>query len=229
MECLRARRRPARRLFLLQGGKGLEAIERAAADIPTEYCGRGDLDRRATGQTHQGVILETEPLPIARAEDWVKESFADDALVIVLDCIEDPHNFGAIVRTAVGCDVAGIVFGKDRSAPVSAVAAKAAAGAMEHAPLVRATNIVRCIDGLKEAGFWVAALDEGGAESIWEANLTGKMAIVIGNEGAGVRKLVRQHCDLAVSIPLPGAIKTMNASVSAAIALAECVRRRQAK
>ena len=227
LECLRAGRRPARRLFLLDRGKGLDEIEKAAANVPIEYTNRGDLDRRANGQTHQGVILETEPLPIANGDEWVKSEFAEDAIVIVLDGIEDPHNFGAIVRSAVGCGVAGIVFGKDRSAPISAVSAKSAAGAMEHAPLVRAVNLVRCLDGLKEAGFWVAALDEEGAESIWEANLSGRMAIVVGNEGHGVRPLMRKHCDLAVTIPLPGVIKTMNASVSAAIALAECVRRRQ--
>lgn len=228
LECLRVGRRSARRLFLLEGGKGLEAIEAAAATVPIEYCRRQELDDRAPGQTHQGVVLEADPIPVARAEDWVKATFADDAIVVVLDGVEDPHNFGAIARTAVACGCDAIVFGKDRSAPLSATSQKSAAGAFEHATLVQATNLVRCVDALKEAGFWIAAMDEDGAEALWDANLCGRIALIVGGEGRGVRPLMRKHADFIVSIPLPGPIHTLNASTSVAVVLAEIVRQRRA-
>jgi len=141
--------------------------------------------------------------------------------------VQDPHNLGAVVRSAAACGAAGVLFAKDRSAPLSPAAVKAAAGAMEYVDLVQATNLARALGVLKKAGFWVAGLEAEGAKVLWDADLGGRMALVVGSEGKGIRRLVREQCDLLVRIPLTGPITSLNASVSAGIALAECVRQRR--
>ena len=226
-ECLRAGKRPARRLFLLKSGKGLDEYERAAPGIPVERRSRSELDQMTDDAVHQGVVLEAGALPVHNADVWLDQTFPPDALVVVLDGIEDPHNFGAIVRSAAACGVYAVVFGKDRAAPISPTSVKSAAGGMEYVELVRATNLVRVLDGLKEHGFWVGALSADAAQVVWDADLTGKIALVIGSEGKGVRRLVREHSDFELAIPLSGPITQLNASVSAAIALYECRRQRE--
>jgi 23S rRNA (guanosine2251-2'-O)-methyltransferase len=228
-ECLRARKRTARRLFVLRGAKDIDAIRRTAGAVPIEECDRAGLDALAGGVAHQGVILEADPLPVLSERDLPRIPYSPDAVVVVLDGIEDPHNFGAIVRSAAACRAAAVVFGKDRAAPISPAAVKSAAGAMEYIPLVAATNLVRAIDALKQAGFWIAALDAAAPQLLWEADLSGRVALVIGSEGKGLRRLVRERCDFHLRIPLSGPITSLNASVSAAIALAECLRQRTTK
>lgn len=229
LECLLAGKRRAHRLFLQGGVKGLDEIRKAAQGLPIDTRTRRDLDALAEGALHQGVILEANPLPVLKDSEWLARPCPDHAVVVVLDGIEDPHNFGAIVRSAAACDAAAVVFTKDRSAPLSPVAVKSAAGGMEHIDLVRATNLVRCLEGLKEAGFWSVGLDAEADRTIWETNLKGRIALVIGGEGKGLRRLVREHCDFHARIPLTGPITALNASVSAAIALVECSRQRQGK
>ncbi len=226
LECLRAGRRSPRKLFVLRNAAGLDellALKRSAQVIE---CTRQDLDDLARGQVHQGVILEAGPLPLWTIEEWAERPFAPDAVVAVLDCIEDPHNFGAIVRSACALGAAGVVFTKDRSAPLSSAAMKSAAGAMEYIDLVQATNLARGLDALKQAGFWVAGLDAAGERTIFDADLSGRIALVIGGEGKGMRRLTAERCDFLLNIPIAGPITSLNASVSAAIALAECCRRR---
>ena len=225
-ECLRAKRRAARKLFELRGAKELEAIRAEAAGLPVVECSRSELDVLADRLSHQGVVLEADPLPIRKAEEWAAAPFPPDCIVVVLDGVEDPQNFGAIVRSATACGAQAVVFGKDRAAPISPASAKSAAGAMEHIDLVRATNLVRTLDLLKGQGFWAAALDVDGDRVLWEADLTGRIALVVGSEGKGIRRLVREHCDLHLRIPLAGPIESLNASVSVGIALAECLRQR---
>ncbi|HIJ65476.1 MAG TPA: RNA methyltransferase, partial [Candidatus Hydrogenedentes bacterium] len=140
-ECLRAKKRGAIRLFTLHGAKGLGHIRDEASGIPVEACDRRKLDTLACGAVHQGVVLEAEPLPVSRADEWAAGPFPADGLVVVLDGVEDPHNFGAIVRSAVACGACAVVFGKDRAAPISPTSVKSAAGAMEYVDLVRATNL----------------------------------------------------------------------------------------
>lgn len=175
---------------------------------------------------HQGVILQADPIRTPRAEDWDWNRLPADALVIALDGVEDPRNFGAIVRSAAACGAHAIVFPKDRAAPITGSAIKSAAGAMEYIELVQATNLVRTLDALKESGFWVAALDADGSQYLWDADLKGRVVLVIGSEGFGIRRLVSEHCDFHLKIPLQGPITSLNASVSAAIAMAECMRQR---
>lgn len=227
LESLRAGRRAPRRLIVLRGATGLEDI-RAAAAIPVEEAAREDLDRLAPGLAHQGVILETDPLRVFELRGWLdKGPFAPDAFLVVLDGLEDPHNFGAIIRTAAACGAAGVLFAKDRAAPLSPAVFKAAAGGVEYVDLIQVTNLARSLRQLKEAGFWAAALEADAQQILWDADLRGRMALVIGGEGHGIRRLVRENCDLEVRIPISGPITSLNASVSAAIAMAECVRQRR--
>ena len=226
-EALRAGKRPARKLFLLAGGKGLDEIRHAASGVPLEHCNRRDLDKKSQGTTHQGVVLEAGPLPVFDADQWSQGEFSDGSTILVLDGIEDPHNFGAIVRSAAACGADAVVFAKDRSAPISPASVKSAAGGMEYVDLVRATNLVRAVDGLKESGFWIVALDAAGEKTLWEIDLGGRVALVVGSEGKGIRRLLREHCDMGLRIPITGPITSLNASVSAAVALMECCRRRE--
>ena len=226
LECLRAQRRKARRLFLLRGAKGLDQIRRAAQAVPIEERSRVELERMTKGATHQGVLLEADPLPVLELADWLARPLPKDAILVILDCIEDPHNFGAIARSAAACGATGLLFAKDRTAPLSATAQKSAAGAMEYLDLIRVTNLARSLSKLKEAGFWVTGLEADSPQLLWEADLSGRVALIIGSEGKGLRHLVRQHCDFQLRIPLQGPITSLNASVSAGIALAECLRQR---
>ena len=226
LECLRAGKRKAHKLFLLEGAKGLESFRAAAGDVPIVECARAGLDRLLPHALHQGVLLQADPLPILNADAWSRSAFEDDCVIVALDGVEDPHNFGAIVRSAAACGARAVMFAQDRAAPVSPAAVKSAAGGMEYVDLIQAANLVRSIDALKSAGFWVAALHADAPQPIWEADLTGRVVLVIGGEGKGIRRLVNEHADFHLRIPLTGPITSLNASVSAAIALVECRRQR---
>lgn len=229
LECLRAKRRAAKKLFLLRSGKGLDELRAAAKGVPVVEATRDELDRVSGEQMHQGVVLQAAPLPLIDLTVWIERLNDPSAFCAVLDEIEDPHNFGAIVRSAAALGAGAVVFGKDRAAPLSPAALKAAAGAMEYVPLIQVTNIARALETLKQANFWCAALDADAEKDLWHADLKGRNAIVIGNEGEGLRRLVRETCDYALRIPIGGPISSLNASVSAALALAECARQRSSK
>ena len=227
LECLRTKRRAAHRLWMLAGAKGLEPIRAAAGQVPCAECTRRELDALVPETPHQGVILEADPLPIRSIDDWIEECTSAQTTVVVLDGIEDPHNFGAIVRSAAACGAMGVVIGKRRSAPISPASLKSAAGAMEHIDLVEVTNLVRGLDVLKQTGFWSVGLEADAPAAIWETDLSGRIALVVGSEGKGIRRIMREACDFHARIPLTGPITSLNASVSAAIALAECLRQRR--
>lgn len=224
LECLKADRRTARRLHLFEGGKNQSDLISAAPNIPVEWATRAELDYLSHDGVHQGVILEADPLPLLDLGNWIEDRSGPQSLVVILDCIEDPQNFGAIARSAVACGASALIFGKDRSAPITPAVLKAAAGAMEYIDLIQATNLPRAIEALQKASFWVAGLDAEGEKLIWDADFSGRTGLVIGNEGKGIRPLVKKKCDYMVHIPISGPISSLNASVSAAIALAECVR-----
>jgi len=194
--------------------------------VPLEECGRRELDALVRGTVHQGVVLEADPLPVHRADRWLASHAQADAVIVALDGVEDPHNFGAIVRSAAAFGAQAVLFAKDRAAPLSPAAVKSAAGGMEYVDLIQATNLVRALDACRKADFWAAALDAAAPQALWEADLAGRLVLVVGAEGKGIRRLVREHCDLHLHIPLAGPIASLNASVSAAIALAECARQR---
>jgi 23S rRNA (guanosine2251-2'-O)-methyltransferase len=145
---------------------------------------------------------------------------------VVLDGLQDPHNLGAVIRSADALGAHGVVLPKDRSVGVTPAVARASAGAVEHVPVARVTNLSRALEELKASGLWVAAADPAGDQLLWGARLDGPLAVVIGAEGAGVRPGVLKHCDLRLRIPMEGRVASLNASVSAALVLYEVARQR---
>jgi 23S rRNA (guanosine2251-2'-O)-methyltransferase len=226
LEALRSGKRRGHCLYALRRARDLDELRAEAKGLPIEEVDRDELDRLAEGVTHQGVVLRADPLPILGLKEWLGWASSQGGLVVVLDGVEDPRNFGAIVRSASACGASAVLFAKDRAAPLSPASVKAAAGAMEYMDLIRITNVSRSLQSLKDAGYWTAALTAEGDQVLWDADFRGPMALVIGNEGKGIRPLVLAQCDLKLRIPLQGPITSLNASVSAAIALAECMRQR---
>lgn len=223
LECLRAGRRIPRHLYFLEDAKGLEPIL-APANLPRTACSRDQLDTLAHGVLHQGVVLVAEPLRTWGVRDWLRDRAGATTLVVALDGIEDPQNFGAIVRSVAAFGAGAVLFAKDRAAPISPASVKAAAGAMEHLDLIQETNLARAIEHMKEANFWSYGLDADGSSDLWSVDLHGRVLLVVGNEGSGIRRLVLERCDYTVRIPIEGPISSLNASVSAAVALAEWAR-----
>lgn len=181
------------------------------------------LDRMANGENHQGVIAMISAYSYVSVNDII--SGKDDAFVIICDKITDPHNLGAIIRTAncVGAD--GVIIPKRDSAGVNSVVMKTSAGAVEYTPVAKVTNLASTIDKLKEQGFWITAADMDG-QSMYDIDFKGKIAIVVGSEGKGVSRLVREKCDFIAQIPMYGEINSLNASVAAAVLMYEAVRQR---
>ena len=181
------------------------------------------LDRMANGENHQGVIAMISAYSYVSVNDII--SGKDNAFVIICDKITDPHNLGAIIRTAncVGAD--GVIIPKRDSAGVNSVVMKTSAGAVEYTPVAKVTNLASTIDELKERGFWITAADMDG-QSMYDIDFKGKIAIVVGSEGKGVSRLVREKCDFIAQIPMYGEINSLNASVSAAVLMYEAVRQR---
>lgn len=168
---------------------------------------------------HQGVMIEVESFKYKNLED-----IENLERVIILDKIEDPHNLGAIIRSAESFDISAVIIPERRAAQVNPTVYKTSAGAINNMDIVRVVNISRCIEKLKEMGFWVYGLDGEGEDSLRDTNLEGKVALVVGNEGSGISKLVAKNCDKLVKIPMYGKINSLNASVAAAIAMYELVR-----
>lgn len=227
LESLRAGKRSARKLILLRSGNGLEELRAAAGRIEVVEVSRGELDRLVDGANHQGVVLETGALPIYELGSWLKRHPEEDSILVVLDSIEDPQNFGAIVRSACACGAAGVIFPKAHSAPLTATVCKASAGATEYIDLIQVGNLTQALDELKKAAYWVVGLDAEGDKKLWDVDLRGRIVLIIGSEGKGMRRLVREQCDHLAKIPISGAITSLNASASAAIALSECLRQRK--
>lgn len=195
--------------------------------IPIMKVEKSALDRLAPGQAHQGVCAYVSAYAYAELEDIfrIAEERGEDPFIIVLDNLEDPHNLGAIMRTAECAGAHGIIIPKRRACGLTEVVAKASAGAIEYMPCVKVTNIAQTIEELKERGIWVAACDMGGQE-YYKANLKGKLAVVIGSEGFGISRLVREKCDFVVSMPMVGRITSLNASNAAAVIIYEVRKQR---
>jgi 23S rRNA (guanosine2251-2'-O)-methyltransferase len=178
---------------------------------------------------HQGVAAAVSPLPTDSLESIVAETGRNDGtcLLVLLDSIVDPNNLGAIVRTAHCVGAHALVVPKDRAVGATPAVSKASAGALEHSRLSRVTNLVATIQWLKKTGVWVAGLSMQADQTVFQANLKGPLALVVGGEEKGLRPLVRQHCDFLVSIPLRGRVDSLNASAAAAVVLYEAFRQRQ--
>lgn len=195
--------------------------------IPIYFAERTALDRLAEGGKHQGIIAYVSDFRYSSIEDILAEAEkrGEEPFVIILDNLEDPHNLGAIMRTAECAGAHGIIIPKRRSVSITDTVAKASAGAVEYMKVAKVTNIKNAMEKLKEKGLWIAACDMGG-EVYSKSNLTGAVAVVIGSEGAGISKLVKEHCDFVVSMPMVGKITSLNASNAAAVIMYEIRRQR---
>jgi 23S rRNA (guanosine2251-2'-O)-methyltransferase len=214
---------------LLQANPDAEKAARGGTDRPLpnwEKVDRAILDRVAGRESvHQGIAAQVDPLPEAEVED-IAALAADqpEAKIVILDQVTDPHNVGAILRSAAAFGALAVVLTERNAAPESGVLAKAASGALEIVPLVRVTNLARAMEQLKAAGFWCAGLAAEAERTLAEARLSGRVALCLGAEGPGLRRLTRNHCDLLVKLPTTGPIGHLNVSNAAAVALYELSR-----
>lgn len=236
LEALRARPDQLERLLVAEGhlsaSAAAEVLSRARdAGVKVERVPREKLNGLSGGGVHQGVVARVRTFEYATLEDILASAAASGRppLVVVLDGIQDPHNLGAIIRSAHALGAHGVVIAQDRAAQVTGAVAKASAGAVEHCAVARVTNVRRALEDLKEAGLWVAAADPEGTVDLPQAPLDGPVAVVVGAEGPGVRQGVLEACDHRVRIPMMGKVASLNASVSAALLLYEVLRQRQVK
>ncbi|HXE74824.1 MAG TPA: 23S rRNA (guanosine(2251)-2'-O)-methyltransferase RlmB [Candidatus Xenobia bacterium] len=227
-----ATRRPLERLLVARDfshGRAQKLVEAArAAGVPVRFVTREELDRQTGTRSHQGVAAFVGAKHYSDLEDLIAAA-RSPALFVLLDGIEDPHNLGAILRTAYCAGADGAVLPERRAAGITAVVEKASAGASEHLPVARVTNLNRALEQLKKAGVWLVGLDEGAQKDFTEVDLTGSIGLVLGGEGKGLHQHVRAKCDFLVSIPTAGAIHSLNVSVAAGVVLYEAVRQRRAK
>jgi len=232
-------RREPRRVATLQvqddrGDKRMQAICELARNqgVAVVSCARSDLDTRVGGR-HQGVAAVLHPGVQHEAAGMISEADlmervadAPSPLLLILDGVTDPHNLGACLRSADAAGVTAVIFPKDKSADVTDVVRKVASGAAEAVPWVRVTNLARTIEALKQTGVWIVGTAGDAAETVFERDLTGPCAVVLGSEGAGMRRLTRDLCDFTVKLPMAGSVSSLNVSVAAGICLFEALRQR---
>lgn len=233
LECLRAGV-PATALYVALGADAderlTESVTRAAdSGIPILEVPRTDLDRLSTNGLHQGIALQVPPYIYTHPDDMLRTATQDSApaMLVALDNISDPRNLGAIVRSVAAFGGHGVVIPQRRSASVTAVAWRTSAGAAARLPVARATNLNRTLQDWADAGLQVIGLDAEGDTTLDELDASGPVVVVVGSEGKGLSRLVREHCDVVVSIPMAGPTESLNASVAAGVVLAEIARQRR--
>ena len=219
------------KLFILDGCQDgpVRTIAREARKTDTiiNYVSKERLDQLSETRVHQGVIAQVAAYEYATVEDILAkaEEKGEPPFIFLLDNVEDPHNLGAIIRTANLAGAHGVIIPKRRAVGLTSTVAKTSAGAINYTPVAKVTNLVRTIEELKEKGIWFVCADMGG-DTMYQLNLTGPIGLVIGNEGEGVSRLVREACDFTASIPMKGDIDSLNASVAAGVLAYEIVRQR---
>lgn len=196
--------------------------------VQVRFLERAELDRMAGHVAHQGVVAVTSAKQYNDLDDVIASKRGDYSLIVVLDGVEDPHNLGAILRTADAAGVDGIVIPERRAVGVTGTVTKASAGASEHLPIAKVTNIARTIEELKDRNIWTVGLDEHGKQSYESLDYKMDCAVVLGAEGKGLHDLVKKKCDFLVSIPMLGKVPSLNVSVAAGVVLFEIVRQRLA-
>jgi 23S rRNA (guanosine2251-2'-O)-methyltransferase len=197
--------------------------------VPVRFLQRTELDRMAGNAAHQGVVAVTSAKQYSDLDDVVGAKRGQYSLVVVLDGVEDPHNLGAILRTADAAGADGIVIPERRAASVTGTVTKASAGASEHLPIAKVTNIARTVEELKARNIWTVGLDERGSQTYDALDYNMDCALVLGAEGKGLHDLVKRKCDFLVSIPMLGKVSSLNVSVAAAVVLYEIVRQRRGR
>jgi 23S rRNA (guanosine2251-2'-O)-methyltransferase len=196
-------------------------------NVPVKFMPRTELDRMAGTGSHQGVVAVTSQKQYNDLDDLIAAKRSDYSLIVVLDGVEDPHNLGAILRTADATGADGVVIPERRAAGITGTVVKSSAGASEHLPVAKVTNIARTLEDLKAKGLWMVGLDERGKQNYDEVDYKMNCAIVLGTEGKGLHDLVARKCDFLVSIPMLGKVSSLNVSVAAGVVLYEVVRQRR--
>jgi 23S rRNA (guanosine2251-2'-O)-methyltransferase len=223
--------RPLDRIVVARGrhGERVGEVVRLAKSrgVPVRFEDRPQLDRLAGTREHQGIAALAAAKPVVELEDLLSvNKEAATGLLVLLDGVEDPHNLGAIVRSALAAGAQGVVIPERRAAGLSDTVERASAGALAHLPVARVKNLVRAMEEMKEAGYWLVGLDERAEKTYTEADLKGSVGIVLGREAEGLHELTRKRCDFLVSIPTAGPVRSLNVSVAAGIMLFEAVRQR---
>ena len=190
-------------------------------NIPIKFLEKHEIDKIVDGN-HQGIVLKVDDYDYCSIEELVNK---DDALVIILDHLEDPHNFGAIIRTCEAAGVDGIIIPKNRSVEVNSTVMRTSVGALEHVKIAQVTNLRNTIEYLKKKGFWIIGTDMDGT-NYKEIDYSGKVAIITGSEGFGMSRIVKENCDFIATIPMKGKVNSLNASVATAIIVYEAIRGR---
>lgn len=232
LEAIQARRRDIIRIHVSSGRRSrriqVVAARAEARGIPVVEIGVDRLRTLAGTPRHQGVCAHAAPFPYTGFDGLLPAVSADNPVPfwLVLDSIQDPHNLGALLRTALCAGIDVIVLPKDRSASATPAVSKASAGALEYCRLTRVTNLSRALSAMQERGMWIVGLDSRGAEDLFRVDLTGPVALVIGGEERGVRPLVKQHCDHLFAVPQVGPVGSLNASVAGGVAMYEAYRQR---
>ncbi len=198
------------------------------ANVPVQRVARRELDKRVPGVSHQGVLAEIGGTADFGEKDLPAflEQLDEPPFILILDSVQDPHNLGACLRSADAAGVHAVILPKDKSAPLNGVVRKVACGAADTVPVIRITNLSRTLKSLRDLGIWIYGAAGEAEQSIYEADLTGPLALVLGGEGKGLRRLTRERCDLIVSIPLAGSVASLNVSVATGICLFEARRQR---
>ena len=224
--------RPVNKIYIkagLQGGSlGKIVAEAQKSTVLIEYVQPEKLDRLAPGIRHQGIVALASPIAFSSLEDVLKRAAArnETPFLLLLDELQDPQNVGALIRSADAAGVHGVLLPKRRSCPLNMVVAKISAGAVNYVPVVQIGNIVQTLRSLKEQGFWVAGADMDGESLYFDADLDRPLVLVIGAEGKGLGRLVKENCDMLVRIPMQGGVNSLNASAAGAILMYEVVRQR---
>jgi 23S rRNA (guanosine2251-2'-O)-methyltransferase len=203
-------------------------------NVAVRFEDRSQLDRLAESKDHQGVVGLVAARAAATLDDILKAANAgtgrgEKGLIVLLDGVEDPHNLGAIIRTALAAGAHGVVTPERRAAGLTDTVARASAGAIAHLPVAKVTNLARTMEELKEAGYWLVGLHENAAKSYTEVDYNSPMGIVLGGEGKGLHELTRKRCDFVVSLPTTGPVRSLNVSVAAGVVLFEALRQRRGK
>ena len=232
LEALKKRPRAIKSIHLARQGsdRGLTQISELALQygINVRPSTQQELLQLSGSPQHQGIAAEAEPFPLSDIGDVISRVRAQQqrCFILVLDCVQDPQNTGSLIRSAVCCGVQAVLFPKNRAAGLTAAVAKASAGAIEHISLCRVVNIAATLDELRKENIWVAGTVPGQGQSIYEFDLNIDLALVIGGEGSGIRRLVRKKCDALLNIPMPGGVESLNASTAGAVVMFEALRQR---
>lgn len=198
--------------------------------VPVRFEDRGQIDRLANSKDHQGVVALAAARAAATLADILARANAGHGqrgLIVLLDGVEDPHNLGAIIRTALAAGAHGVIVPERRAVGLTDTVARASAGALVHLPVAKVTNLVRTMEELKAAGYWLVGLDEAGDKSYTEVDYASPVGIVLGGEGKGLHELTRKRCDFVVSLPTTGPVKSLNVSVATGVVLFEALRQRK--